>query len=104
MRHASHIHGFLSCALLAKGAKRLFRPTSVSLALRTPKGPMDFSSEPPAFLLLVSCFFALQAHFTTNSILRFLNFPSSVSFVAIGIVSPKPFATIVFPSTPCWIR
>src|SRR5579863_2527960 len=55
----------------------------------------------PAFLLLVSCFFALQTHFTTNSILRFLNFPSSVSFVAIGMVSPKPFATIMFPSAPC---
>src|SRR5277367_1621312 len=50
----------------------------------------------PRFLLLASCFFALQAHFTTNSILRFLNFPSSVSFGAIGIVSPKPFATIMF--------
>ena len=41
---------------------------------------------------------------TENSIRRFRNFPSSVSFVATGLVSPYPFATRAAGVTPCWMR
>lgn len=44
---------------------------------------------------------AKQGHFTTvNSIRRLRNFPSSVSFVAVGLESPYPLAVSADGSTP----